>query len=329
MPTAEHADQAHRSLRRDTSGQDHDSVQVAAQELPRDAAAILRLQHAVGNRAVSRLIQRHCYEQFGSYADAKAANKYSQALLDDQKDDKIQKHERAKFSGGDIFKILNVNKAASGRNAIVSDRDASKVLTRQDLDKTPHVDHRFPKSKGGTNSYKNARIISAKENIAKSATTDLKGVPDEALDPYKALDDTNVVIQKFGEFTPEQKSAIYLANEMHYGKLKSDSTKAELGRIDSSAVPHIDHIVPKSEGGCNYYFNASVLPADVNIDKGGMRKKFGKLGEFYDESGDYEIGEMTLEKYYEKKQAGTVATTKHKGGGKSGGRGKVRGENPY
>jgi 5-methylcytosine-specific restriction endonuclease McrA len=327
MPTAEHADQAHHSLRRDTSGQDHDSVQPDARELPRDAAAILRLQHAVGNRAVSRLIQRHCYEQFGSYADAKAANIYSQALLDDQKDDKIQKHERAKFSGGEIFKILNVNKAASGRNAIVSDNDASRVLTRQDLNKTPHVDHRFPKSKGGTNSFRNARIISAKENIAKSATTDLEGVPDEALDPYKALDDTNVVIQKFGEFTTEQKSAIYLANERHYGKLKSDSNKAELGRIDSSAVPHIDHVIPKSGGGCNFYFNASVLPADENIDKGGVRKRFGRRGEFDDESGDYATGEMTLEEYYEEKR--TFPAPKHKGAGKSGGRGKVRGENPY
>jgi 5-methylcytosine-specific restriction endonuclease McrA len=324
VPTVARVDRTRHPPRRNPADFDQDAVRAAAQPTPRDGDAILQLQRAVGNRAVTRLIQRHCYERYGSYAEAKAANKYSAALLDEQKMDNIKDHERKTFSGDMIQKILAVNKEASGRNVILSDKAPKKELTRQDLAKTPHVDHRFPKSKGGTNSFKNARIISAKENMQKSAKTeDLEAVPNTALDPYTGLSDDGFVIQQYAAFSADQKKALYNANESYYGRLKSDSNQAKLGRIDSSQVPHIDHIIPKSEGGCNYYFNAEVLPADENIQKGGYRSKFGEKGEYDDESGDYATGIMHLKKYYEELPA---KEKKHKGGGRLYGESKIKGK---
>jgi 5-methylcytosine-specific restriction endonuclease McrA len=116
------------------------------------------------------------------------------------------------------------------------------------------------------------------------------------LDPYEKLENHHAfkVVGSFLEFTAEQRKAIKDANMNFYGNLTSDgSEKTLLEPLDSSEVANVDHIVPKSDGGSNFYFNAQVLPMDENIQKGGVKR--GGKGK---DDLDFEIGSRTLKEYY-------------------------------
>ena len=280
--------------------------------------ALLALQRTMGNQAVQRLLaprrgaasaalQRHEVEDFDSYAEAKAATMYSADHLDSQKDDLISDHQQRLFTAQQTQNIYQTNVAIHGDGEIHADDDG-RVLVRQDTDVTPHIDHRFPKARGGTNSFANARVTSAFSNISKGNRGDVDEEPDAALEPYEDLDDANYTISVGREFSVGQKADIYNANRAYYADKVDDADSGEiisdedeetvLTGMDSSSVPHIDHRVAKSEGGTNFYFNAQVLAADTNI------KKSGKRGQTVDE--DWGTAQLTLEEYYEHKEAGTL-----------------------
>jgi 5-methylcytosine-specific restriction endonuclease McrA len=193
-----------------------------------------------------------------------------------------------------------VNKGTTGQ--ITSDSDGSDLFL-QDTNTTPHVDHRYPKSKGGSNSYTNAAVIPAKANIAKSDKLDLGSEPDTALPPYLGLHDPPGLM-KGKDFSKDQKTAIYKANVTYYGKgdiVSDNDGRTRLEPHDSAEVPHIDHITPKSTGGSNYYFNARVISAEENIKKGGQRGGSGG-----DELYDHQELEMNLKEFIDYKQTGVV-----------------------
>lgn len=240
-----------------------------------------------------QFIQRNRPEDFKSYEEAKKANKYSQELLDGQAKDKLEDHIGKGFTSEEIKNIYKVNKKVD--NKIHSDSDG-RELKRQDTSTTPHVDHRFPKAKGGTNSFRNAAVLSAKSNISKSdKTTEIKQEPSESLKPYKDLDDSNHTIEKRREFSAEQKKDIYKANINYYKKggiISDEDGKTSLTGFDSSKVPHVDHITPKSDEGSSYYFNAQILAANENIKKGGVKKKKNSRYGWIEE-------QMNLREYYQ------------------------------
>jgi hypothetical protein len=104
------------------------------------------------------------------------------------------------------------------------------------------------------------------------------------------------------DFTAAQKQEIYKANKKYYkrGGIISDNDKSTvLAKYDSSQVPHVDHITAKSSGGSDYYFNARVISAEENIQKGGERGGAG--GEE-----DYDAMElqMTLKQFIDHKRTG-------------------------
>jgi 5-methylcytosine-specific restriction endonuclease McrA len=165
----------------------------------------------------------------------------------------------------------------------------------------PHVDHRFPKSLGGTNSYANASVISAEENIRKGNKLLLSEEPVIALAPYRKLKDPPQGVMRGRDFSAEQKERIYEANSKYYGdgSIHSDSDKSKLERSDSSELPHIDHVTPKSNYGTNYYFNAMLIAADENIQKGGAKEEIGFARENpYDE---FELS-LTLPQFIERRR---------------------------
>ncbi|WP_210437186.1 hypothetical protein [Oxynema aestuarii] len=252
------------------------------------------------------VIQRYSYSDFATYKDAKNATIYSKELLDEQKKHTIGEHSQKLFTSDQASKIYEVNKKYYKDGKIHSDDESDpKILEKQDTTITPHIDHRFPKSKGGTNSFANAAVISARDNISKNNKTDQKKEPVTSLPAYKDLlkEEENFKIGRYQEFTQAQKDLIYQANKKYYGQnsiISDNDGITPLNGLDSSRVPHIDHITAKSEGGTNFYFNAQVLPANTNI------KKSGKRGKPYD--GDWDIEEFTLEQYYQKKQKGELAT---------------------
>ncbi|MEM8639199.1 MAG: hypothetical protein AAGG51_10345 [Cyanobacteria bacterium P01_G01_bin.54] len=247
-------------------------------------------------------IQCNRPEDFNSYKDAEAATIYSQKLLKKQKSDTLEEHIGAPFTTEEINAIYTVNRDQSKDNEIHSDSNKN-LLKKQDTKVTPHVDHRFPKAKGGSNSFTNAAVLSAASNIAKSDKGKIKQEPDNPLKPYKNLKDSDHNIIAGGEFSAAQKKEIYEANKAYYGKGKivsDEDGKTELEQYDSSSVPHVDHITPKSKEGSSYFFNAQVLSAEDNIQKGGSRKK--KRTERY----GWLESQMTLEEYYQYKKGGTV-----------------------
>jgi len=256
-----------------------------------------RLEVSVAEPGIQR---RYDFERFRDYRSAKKANPYAKALLDTQSD-AIENHVGKTFDGQQRDEIYKVNQNANG-GKIISDGDHPTELTLQDSAVTPHIDHRFPKSKGGSNHYTNAQILPAAVNIRKGAKLELDKEPTVPLNAYANLRDNSAFadgkVGSLREFSSEQRAAIKDANRAHYGQLKSDGADATvLSPLDSSQVPNIDHIVPKSGGGSNFYFNAAVLPMDENITKGGVRGG----GKGNDEL-DWEIGQMSLEEYYANKR---------------------------
>ncbi|GAA0547972.1 hypothetical protein [Chitinophaga japonensis] len=266
------------------------------------AAVYQRSASGISRPAV---VQRFGIEDFDTYQEAKDANIYSKALLDTQKDDRIEEHFQKKFDSDQQRAIYKVNKKHYGQGSIVSDGDGATLLVKQNTDLVPHIDHRFPKSRGGSNSYINAAVLPAKGNIKKSNKLELSAEPASALEPYKFLAFSSAFgpgkVGAFRDFTAEQRAEILSANQMHYDKgspVSDVDGKTKLARFDTSRIPHIDHITAKGEGGTNFYFNAAVLPASDNM------KKSGRKGREFDIN--HAIGKLTLERYYKKKEEGTL-----------------------
>ncbi len=272
------------------------------------AASLLRLQRQVGNRAVVKLVQRHCYEQFDSLAEARDANIYSRTLLTLQERHRIVDHESKRFTDGERDNVLKQNMEAYGR---LTDDATGKRLERQDMSVAPHVDHRYPKASGGTNSFKNARVIAAGANLTKGSKTTrhleegeqnddvLAQEPTKALKPYRDLDDSEFTIYRYGLFSADQKALILQANEDYYGTLTSDTTGEELERADPRRIAQVDHILDKGSGGCSFYFNAQVISSSSNASKSGLRG----ADEEREEKSDYDRGTTTLRQYFEGRPA--------------------------
>jgi 5-methylcytosine-specific restriction endonuclease McrA len=259
------------------------------------------LQQRGGPAGAAGAVQLFRPENFKTLDEAKdRTTQYSKALLHEQLHDKLGQHIGKEFTAAEREKIYRVNK---GRTKDIRSDVDKKILHRQDLDKTPHVDHRYPKSLGGSNSYKNAAVLPARVNLAKSAKVRLKRPPTQPLAPYRDLVDPDVV-ETHREFSAEQRRAIYQANKDYYGvgQLVSDhDKKTRLEPYDSEQVPHIDHITPRSSGGSSYYFNARVVSAATNLDKGGQRG--GSQGE---NKYGYDERRMTLGEFIDYTQNGTI-----------------------
>jgi 5-methylcytosine-specific restriction endonuclease McrA len=229
-----------------------------------------------GGGTTEGVVQRKRPEEFKTYQEAKNFNAYSKAHLDEQGSDPLSAHVGQPFGPTERKNIYATNEARNG-GQLTSDSDPLRTLTRLDSTVVPHVDHRFPKSQGGTNSYTNARVISAEENIRKSDKRELSKEPVKALAQYSKLKDPSQGVMKGADFSAEQKNKIYEANIKHYGdgSIHSDSDASKLERSDSSELPHVDHVTPKSDYGTNYYFNAKLIAADENIKKGGVKEEIG------------------------------------------------------
>jgi 5-methylcytosine-specific restriction endonuclease McrA len=301
------ADRLSRSLRASalTTGQDIFFRQGTYAPGSREGNALLThelvhvMQQRGGQPGTAEAVQLNRPEKYKTYARAKDANIYSEALLDEQRGDLLGNHIGKAFDKAQRTKIYKVNRAQTKSKEITSDWKPHVTLYRQDTSRTPHVDHRYPKSKNGSNSYANAAVIPARQNIAKSDKLDLDKEPSVPLKPYKGLKDPPGVM--YGkEFSKEQKDEIYRANRKFYKKhsIISDADgETPLERIDSAEVPHIDHITPRSSGGTNYYFNARVISAEENIEKGGQRG-----GMFGENKYTWEERQMTLREFIRYRQ---------------------------
>lgn len=269
-----------------------------------DALLTHELVHVLQQRGTpgpTDVVQLNRPEDYRDYAEAKKANKYSRRLLDTQKNDTLALHVDQPFTKGERRNIYRVNKGKTGQ--ITSDTDGSNLYL-QDTKLTPHVDHRFPKSKGGSNSYANAAVLPANLNIQKSDKLELDQEPTRALPPYRKLVDPAHGVMRGKDFSADQKRAIYAANIIHYqeGNIVSDENGSTiLEPHDISEVPNVDHITPKSAGGSSFYFNAMVVSAQSNIQKGGVRGGMG--GEDYY---DHVELNMTLAEYYDHKTTGAL-----------------------
>jgi len=269
------------------------------QRVPQQKAWAATLTHKPANQKV---VQRVCFEEFDSYREAKNYNKYSKALLDKQKDVRIKSMFGATFGATEKENIYKVNKEFYKKDNITSDGKDRRPLYKQDMKLTPHVDHIFPKSKGGHNGAENARVIPGDTNMSKGAK--LVGVnksPLDTLPPYASLPNTKPFeedkVKAFGNFSTEQRKAILDANTKYYGlgaPVNDADGMTKLLPTDTSQVPHVDHITAKSEGGTGFYFNAAVLPANENLSKSGKKGLDMEL--------DFEVGEMTLPQFYRYKK---------------------------
>ncbi len=255
------------------------------------------------SKGLDDVVQCNSFEDFNTYEEAKNATKYSWKLLDSQKNDKIGNHFQREFDESQRDEIYKVNKAYYKKPYIVSDSDGTTELSNIDIATVANVDHRYPRSKNGTNNYTNAAVISAISNIRKGNSLLMASEPETALNHYKKLSSHSA----FGdgkvchqcEFSSEQREAIFEANRDHYGMLTSDEDgTTPLIQIDTGRIAHVDHILARSEGGTNYYFNAQVLPASENIHKSGKKNKSLDL--------DFNVSQMSLVNYYKAKQGGKI-----------------------
>ena len=298
------ADELSRSLRAEafTTGRDVFFRRGAFEPRSRQGSMVLAhelthvLQQDGGPAAADGVVQLNRPRDFKTYAEAKNATPYAQKHLDEQANDEISGHVGKDFNSSQRKNIYAVNEAAN-QGDIRSEVGDQRVLVLQDTGTTPHVDHRYPKAKAGSNSYKNAAVIPARANLQKSDMVDLDDEPDEALPPYqKLVDPAPPGVQNGKEFSAEQKDKIYKANINYYdegGEIVSDlDEETILAKSDSASVAHIDHMTPASSGGTNYYFNARVMSAQDNIRKSGERG-----GQYGEDKFDWVEGEMTLKEY--------------------------------
>lgn len=152
--------------------------------------------------------------------------------------------------------VYKENKRHYGLDQIVSDGDGKTFLHKQNTKLIPHIDHRFPKSKGGSNHYTNAAVIPASTNIKKSDKLEISEEPTKGLPPYYLLAISSAFsgdkVGKHWDFSLEQRIEILTANRDHYGEdtpVSDIDGKTTLARVDTTRVPHIDHITAKGEGG--------------------------------------------------------------------------------
>jgi len=76
------------------------------------------------------------------------------------------------FSANQKLKILSANRKRNFGTvkSDVADDDYSDLNGITPADDSPEIDHILPKSKGGTNEYKNAQVTSRKYNNSKRAS---------------------------------------------------------------------------------------------------------------------------------------------------------------
>jgi 5-methylcytosine-specific restriction endonuclease McrA len=245
-------------------------------------------------------------ENFSTYAEAVGENVYSQRLLKKQKGDTLRQHFMKDFTPTERTNVLAANMGANG-GRIRSDEPPHRRLYMQDPNEEPQVDHRYPKSRGGSNSYENAAVLSKTSNVSKSNRLLVEEEPDEALPPYRGLTvDRGEVIGRGREFSAKQRDRIYKANKRYYRQraiISDEDEETILEKLPPDRFANVDHITPKSDGGFTYYFNAQVLSQTANTSKGGRRRKFGDDPEdapdtFYD---DFELG-LTLAQFIARRE---------------------------
>jgi len=315
---ADHLNRALRS-RAFTSGQDIFFRRGAY--LPEHPAGTALLAHEVAHvlqqRAATSADMVQCYrpEDFKNLDEAQNTP-YGEHLYE-QLDDPISEHVGQPFSAGQRNKIYTTN-ARGHHGELHSDTPPEQELFLQNTDETPHVDHRFPKSAGGSNSFANAAVLSAATNISKgNRITDIHHDPAqaEALAPYQYFwthpQQYPSTVGTGRLFSNDQRSAIYDANRHYYDAIYNDDEihsdlpghEALFGN-DSSQIPHVDHITPKVDGGTNYYFNARVISAEENLEKGGGDRP--QIGFGRKERYDYPVSEMNLVEYFAFRRTGKL-----------------------
>lgn len=311
------ADQLNRALRSRafTSGQDIFFRRGAY--LPERPAGTALLAHEVAHvlqqqaATSAGLVQCFRPEDFNSLDEAQDTP-YGEYLYK-QLDDPISKHVGQPFSPAQRNNIYDTN-VRNHKGKLRSDTDPGQELFLQNTDETPHVDHRFPKSAGGSNSFANAAVLSAATNISKGnriTDVDHDPAPAEALAPYQHFgthpQQYPSTVGNGRLFSNDQRTAIYNANRQYYndGEIHSDLPGHEtLFGNDSSQIPHVDHITPKVDGGTNYYFNARVISAEENLEKGGGDRPpigFGRKERY-----DYPVSEMNLVEYFNYRRTGQL-----------------------
>jgi 5-methylcytosine-specific restriction endonuclease McrA len=276
------ADKLNRSLRSSAFTTGRDIFFRRGAYLPDSARGTALLAHEVTHvlqqgAAPAGMVQCTRPETFATYKAAEDANRYSRWWLSKQKNDPLERHIGKEFSPAERDDIYQANWHENDQE-LLSDSFPYQELFPPNTDETPHIDHRYPKADGGSNSFANAAVISAKANLSKGRRqTDLLGDPDptEVLAPYQHLQQPPGAVGARMPFSEAQKALIYQANRAYYdtiyhdGELHSDLDGKPLFENDSSQVPHVDHITPRIQGGSNYYFNARIISREENIEKGG------------------------------------------------------------
>ena len=78
-----------------------------------------------------------------------------------------------RFTATQRANVLEANRAANGgvlrsdRSGVNLDRASQSQRGVSPSPREAHVDHYYPRSKGGPNSYRNAQVLSREENIRK------------------------------------------------------------------------------------------------------------------------------------------------------------------
>jgi 5-methylcytosine-specific restriction endonuclease McrA len=273
-------------------------------------------QSAAGAGPAGGVVQCNRPEDYRSYDAARRANRYSREYLDEQRTDLLDRHIGKSFTPEERENVLDANERANG-GVLRSDVD-NRRLVRRDTSSEPQVDHRFPKSRGGTNSYANAAVIPANTNISKGQKLLLGREPTKALKPYRALAAAETEVVPFMDFSAEQRDKIYEANKDYYGLdaiISDQDGVTPLSRVNPTKLANVDHITPESGGGSSYYFNARVMAARANIQKGGKRRRsffYRDEDEDSDVEDAYDYDEliMTLEEFIEQRYGGEAGAKK-------------------
>jgi hypothetical protein len=122
-----------------------------------------------GGRGADGVVQGKRPEEFGNLAEARGWNRYSRKHLNSQARNLLKAHIAKDFTKKEKENIYEVNREVNG-GEIHSDT-SDEILEFRDISTEPQVDHRYPKSKGGSNSYANAAVIPADENIRKATSS--------------------------------------------------------------------------------------------------------------------------------------------------------------